>query len=64
MTAKKADFATTVGTIFTVGSSSLKDSSGNEVKDADLKNYFNEDGTYKGGLYKNNDAGASTERCV
>ena len=61
VTAKKADFATTVGTIFTVGSSSLKDSSGNEVKDADLKNYFNEDGTYKGGLYKNNDAGASTE---
>ena len=61
VTAKKADFAATVGKIFKVGSSSLKDSSGNEVKDADLKNYFNEDGTYKGGLYKNNDAGASTE---
>ena len=61
VTTVKADFAATVGTILTVGSSSLKDSSGNEVKDADLKNYFNEDGTYKGGLYKNNKAGASTE---
>ena len=61
VTTVKADFAATVGTILTVGSSSLKDSSGNEVKDADLKNYFNEDGTYKGGLYKNNQAGASTE---
>ncbi len=61
VTGTKADFATTVGKILRVGSSSLKDNSGNEVKDADLKNYFNEDGTYKGGLYKNNDAGVSTE---
>ncbi len=49
---KVADSA--IQTVYGVSSTALfSDAAGTvEVKEEDLKNYFNEDGTYKGGLYR------------
>ena len=52
----------TVKTYFGSQSSALaKDDAGTEVKAEDLASFFNDDGTYKGGLYKLNADGDWTE---
>ena len=47
--------------LLTVGSNALYDAEDKEVSAEDLKNYFNEDGTYKGGLKAYGAGGALTE---
>ena len=52
---------TAIRALFKVSSNALFDGSGAEVKGEDLKSYFNEDGTYKGGLQAMTTAGALKE---
>ncbi len=52
---------TTMQTKYVIGTSGLEKTGGGPVAEADLKNYFNADGTYKGGLFKKNNAGALTQ---
>ena len=50
--ATKADVDQLISDYLTIDSGALLDASGKEVAEKDLATYFEEDGTYKGGLYK------------